>query len=66
MQQTTQKRFKCDPKTAKLDWQPKNTVELDLETASKIIKLVDNLEDNDDVQLVAGNYIISDEVAEKL
>jgi YebC/PmpR family DNA-binding regulatory protein len=55
-----------DPKTARLDWRPKNTVDLDLETATKVIKLVDNLEDNDDVQLVAGNYIISDEVAEKL
>ncbi len=55
-----------DPQTAKLDWKPKNTVELDFETAEKIIKLVDLLEDNDDVQLVAGNYIIPDEVAEKL
>ncbi len=55
-----------DPKTAKLDWKPQNFAELDLETAGKILKLVDLLEDNDDVQLVAGNYIISDEVAEKL
>lgn len=55
-----------DPKTAKLDWKPQNFIELDLETATKILKLVDLLEDNDDVQLVAGNYIIPDEVAEKL
>lgn len=50
-----------DPTTGKLDWKPKNTIELDFETAQKILKLVDMLEDNDDVQLVAGNYIISDE-----
>ncbi len=55
-----------DPITAKLDWKPKNTVELDFETAGKILKLVDLLEDNDDVQSVAGNYVIPDEVAEKL
>lgn len=55
-----------DPKTAKLDWKPKNTVELDLDMAQKILKLVDWLEDSDDVQLVSGNYVISDEVAEKL
>lgn len=55
-----------DPTSAKLDWIPITTVELDFETAQKILKLVDNLEDNDDVQLVTGNYIIPDEVAEKL
>ena len=55
-----------DPQTAKLNWKPKNTIELDFETAVKILKLVDSLEDNDDVQLVAGNYIITDEIAETL
>lgn len=55
-----------DPKTAKLDWKAKTTVELDLEGAEKILKLVDLLEDCDDVQLVTGNYVISDEVLQKL
>ena len=55
-----------DPKTARLDWRPKNTVELDAEAAEKILRMVDLLEDNDDVQLVAGNYIIPDAVAEKI
>jgi YebC/PmpR family DNA-binding regulatory protein len=50
-----------DPATARLDWKPQNFVELDLEMAAKILKLVDLLEDNDDVQLVAGNYIIPDD-----
>lgn len=55
-----------DPATAKLAWRATVTNELDLEQAQKIMKLVDNLEDNDDVQSVTGNYIIPDEVAEKL
>jgi YebC/PmpR family DNA-binding regulatory protein len=55
-----------DPKSAKLIWKPKTLTELNLEQAEKIIKLVDNLEDNDDVQLVTGNYSISDEVASKI
>ncbi|MFT6106319.1 MAG: transcriptional/translational regulatory protein YebC/TACO1, partial [Rickettsiales bacterium] len=55
-----------DPSNAKLDWIAQNTVELDFETAVKILKLVDALEDNDDVQSVSGNYLISNEVAEKL
>jgi len=55
-----------DPQTARLDWRPQNFMELDLEMAVRILKLVDLLEDNDDVQLVAGNYVIPDDVAEKL
>jgi transcriptional/translational regulatory protein YebC/TACO1 len=37
-----------------------------LEQAEKIIKLVDNLEDNDDVQNVTGNYVIPDELMDKI
>ena len=55
-----------DPKIARLDWKAKDEVELTLEQAQKISKLVDALEDNDDVQLVCGNYNISDDIIEKL
>lgn len=55
-----------DPISAKFDWKAKNTIELDLEKAQTIIKMVDLLEDCDDVQSVRGNYVISDEIAEKL
>jgi len=55
-----------DPKVAKLDWKAKTTTELNLEQAEKVMKLVDNLEDNDDVQSVTGNFEIPDDVAEKL
>ncbi len=49
-----------DPKSAKLIWKPKSLTELNSEQAEKILKLVDNLEDNDDVQVVTGNYSISE------
>jgi YebC/PmpR family DNA-binding regulatory protein len=56
-----------DPLSAKLDWKAKNTVEVtDLEAAQKLMKLIDNLEDCDDVQLVTGNYVFAPEILEKL
>lgn len=53
-------------KSAKIIWQPTNTVELDLEQAKKVIKLVDVLECLDDVQSVYTNMDVSDEIAEQL
>lgn len=40
---------------------PKETVELDVETARSVLKLMDALDDHDDVQKVAANFNISDE-----
>ena len=46
---------------------PKNTVEVEAEkTARSLMKLLDNLEDNDDVQKVHANFDISDELMETL
>jgi YebC/PmpR family DNA-binding regulatory protein len=56
-----------DPEEARLLWKPKNIVEVDdQDSAEKIIKLVESLEDLDDVQYVSGNYTISDRVLEKM
>lgn len=56
-----------DPISAKLDWRAKTISEIsDLESAQKLMKLIDGLEDCDDVQSVTGNYVFSDEVLEKL
>ena len=55
-----------DPKSAKLAWNPKTTAELDQSQAEKILKLIDALEESDDVQEVTANFEISDEVMEKL
>ncbi len=46
---------------------PENSVEVtDKEQAAKIIKLMDALEDHDDVQNVYANFDIPDEIAEQL
>jgi transcriptional/translational regulatory protein YebC/TACO1 len=46
---------------------PDTTVEvLDLDTVRKIIKLVDVLEDHDDVQDVYANFSIPDEIMEQV
>lgn len=48
--------------STKLIWKPQTTTELDLETAQKLFKLIDALEDDDDVQNVTANFEVSDEV----
>jgi YebC/PmpR family DNA-binding regulatory protein len=56
-----------DPLSAKLDWKAKVTNEIsDLEQAQKLMKMIDALEDCDDVQMVTGNYNFSSEIAEKI
>ena len=41
---------------------PQNTVDLEAEGAAKVLKLIDALDDHDDVQKVSANFNISDEV----
>ena len=45
---------------------PGSTVELDENTARKVLKLMDILDDHDDVQNVSANFDISDEIVETL
>jgi YebC/PmpR family DNA-binding regulatory protein len=52
--------------STKLIWKPQTTTELDLETAQKLFKLIDALEDDDDVQNVTANFEVSDEVMSAL
>jgi len=40
---------------------PRSTVQVQGDTAEKVLRLVENLEDNDDVQQVYANFEISDE-----
>jgi YebC/PmpR family DNA-binding regulatory protein len=51
-----------EPESAKLIWLPQTTTELDLEGMEKLMKLIDTLEDDDDVQRVTANFEVSDEV----
>ena len=55
-----------ESETAKLIWAPSTTTELDLEGAQKLMKLIDTLEDDDDVQRVTANFEISDDVMAQL
>ncbi len=50
----------------KLAWRPTTTTELDLEGMQKLMKLIDALEDDDDVQNVTTNFEASDEVMDQL
>jgi YebC/PmpR family DNA-binding regulatory protein len=52
--------------SSRLLWKPLNTVALDEDGASTLLKLVDVLDDNDDVQNVSGNFDIPEDVLERL
>ncbi len=53
-------------KSASIVWRPQNTVDVDEEKGEKLLKLIDGLEDSDDVQAVYANFEMSDKVMEKL
>ena len=55
-----------EPESAKLVWRPQNTVPVDEGTASTLLKLLDVLDDNDDVQMVSANFEIDDDVMSQL
>ncbi|MEO1908966.1 MAG: YebC/PmpR family DNA-binding transcriptional regulator [Paracoccus sp. (in: a-proteobacteria)] len=56
-----------ESETAKLIWKPQAPTEItDVETAQKLMKLIDTLEDDDDVQNVIGNFDLSEDVAASL
>jgi len=55
-----------ESETAKLIWQPTTTTARDLDGAQKLMKLIEVLEDDDDVQRVTANFEISDEIMEQL
>ncbi len=52
--------------SASLTMIPQNTVKLDRKKAEQVLKLIDALEDNDDVQNVYANFDISDEILASL
>ena len=47
---------------AEITMQPQNSIDLDASTAKQTLRLIDALEENDDVQEVYANFDISDEV----
>jgi len=55
-----------EAESVKLAWKPGLTVAVGEGDAQTLLKLVDTLDDDDDVQTVWGNYDITDEVMEQL
>jgi len=47
-------------------WKPQNTVALDDEAGEKMLKLIESLDDNDDVQNVYANFEVSDALMQKM
>ncbi len=55
-----------ESESTRLIWQPQTTTELDLEGMQKLMRLINALEDDDDIQRVTTNFEASDEVLEQL
>jgi YebC/PmpR family DNA-binding regulatory protein len=55
-----------EPEGVKLAWRPQVMVNVGEGDAGTLMKLLDALDDDDDVQTVWGNYDVSDEIMEKL
>ena len=54
------------PESAKVEWRPTTSVTLDEERAATVLKLLEALEDSDDVQNVYANFEIPDAVMARL
>jgi transcriptional/translational regulatory protein YebC/TACO1 len=59
------KRF-GPPSAARVVWKPKTLVPVEGETAEALFKLLEALEDSDDVQTVFANFDVSDDVLARL
>lgn len=55
-----------EPERSGLVWRPNTMAEVTEDQAASVLKLIDTLEDNDDVQTVTTNFEVSDEIMEKL
>jgi transcriptional/translational regulatory protein YebC/TACO1 len=55
-----------EPRKAALLWKPQNTIALDDEAGEKVLKLIETLDDSEDVQNVYANFEVSDALVQKL
>ena len=55
-----------DTNSFELTWKSENNINVEEETAEKLFKLLNVLEDNEDVQSVSSNFEVSDEVLQTL
>jgi transcriptional/translational regulatory protein YebC/TACO1 len=55
-----------EPENAQVTRLPLTTVEIDVDTARTVLKLMEQLDDHDDVQGVMSNFSLSDEALAEL
>ncbi|MDA7947227.1 MAG: YebC/PmpR family DNA-binding transcriptional regulator [Hyphomicrobiaceae bacterium] len=55
-----------EPRSATIAWRPQNAIELDDKSGETLLKMLEALEDSDDVQSVYANFEVSDALMEKL
>jgi len=55
-----------EPRKAALVWRPQNTVAIDDEQGEKLLKLLDSLNEHDDVQNVYANFEVSDALMSRM
>jgi YebC/PmpR family DNA-binding regulatory protein len=55
-----------EPRKAQLMWRPQNTIAIDDEQGEKLLKLIDVLQDHDDVQNVYANFEISETLVQRM
>jgi YebC/PmpR family DNA-binding regulatory protein len=55
-----------EPRKASLVWRPQNTVAVDDEQGEKLFKLLDSLNEHDDVQSVYANFEVSDALMSRM
>jgi YebC/PmpR family DNA-binding regulatory protein len=55
-----------EPRKAALVWRPQNTVAVGDEQGEKLLKLIENLNEHDDVQNVYANFEVSDALVQRL
>jgi YebC/PmpR family DNA-binding regulatory protein len=65
VREALEKRF-GEPKSAKLVWKPKTTTPVDGEKAETLFRMIEVLEDSDDVQTVYANFDISEDELKRL
>jgi YebC/PmpR family DNA-binding regulatory protein len=55
-----------EPRKAALVWRPQNTVAVDDEQGEKVLRLIESLNEHDDVQNVYANFDVSDALVSKM
>jgi YebC/PmpR family DNA-binding regulatory protein len=55
-----------EPRRASLVWRPQNTVAVDDEQGEKVLRLIESLNEHDDVQNVYANFDVSDALVSKM